>query len=243
VGEWLKTNGQAIYATSASPFRRLDFGRCTRKGNKLFLMVFDWPKDGKLNVPMSNKIARAYLLTAPDKALQTGSSEKGAQIAVPSEAPEPIVSVVVAELEGDVQPLSMADAPINADANGTFRLDAADAKIIGDTAQLEGEDIGYWTNQGDYVEWKLNVARLGAYAVSLDYACEPGSEGNEYAIIAGDQKLTGKIAPTRSWRNFRTVKVGTLQIDHSGAITLQVKPLTKPNLAVMNLRTLILKPQ
>jgi alpha-L-fucosidase len=243
VGKWLKTNGEAIYATSASPFRRLDWGRCTRKDNKLFLMVFDWPKDGKLAVPMSNKISKAYLLTAPDKALETSSSEKGAQITIPSEAPDPIVSVVVAELDGVVQPISMADAPLNADANGTFRLEAADAKIVGDTAQLEGEDIGYWTSKSDYVEWKLNVAKPGAYAVSLDYACEPGSEGSEYAVIVGEQKLTGKITATRSWRNFRTVKVGTIRIGQPGVVTLQLKPLSKPNLAVMNLRTLILKPQ
>jgi alpha-L-fucosidase len=243
VGKWLKTNGEAIYATSASPFRRLDWGRCTRKDNKLFLMVFDWPKDGKLAVPMSNKISKAYLLTAPDKTLETRSSEKSAQITVPSEAPDPIVSVVVAELDGDVQPISMADAPLNVDANGAFRLEAGDAKIVGETAQLEGDDIGYWTNKSDYVEWKLNVAKSGAFTVSLDYACEPGSEGSEYAVIVGEQKLMGKITATRSWRNFRTVKVGTIQIDQPGVVALQLKPLSKPNLAVMNLRTVILKPQ
>ena len=243
MGKWLKTNGEAIYASSASPFRRLDWGRCTRKDNKLYFMVFDWPKDGKLNVPMSNKIAKTYLLAAPDKTLETSSSDKGAQITVPAEAPDPIASVVVAEIEGDVQAISMADAPLNADASGAFRLDAADAKIVGQTAQLEGENIGFWTDKNDYVEWKLNIAKLGAYAVSLDYACEPGSQGSEFEIIAGDQKLPGKIAATRGWRNFKTVKVGNIQVDHPGVLMLQVKPLTKPNNAVMNLRSLILKPQ
>jgi alpha-L-fucosidase len=243
VGKWLKTNGEAIYATSASPFRRLDFGRCTRKGSKLYLLVFDWPKDGKLPVPMSGKIAKAYLLAAPDKTLAASSSEKGAQIMVPADAPDPIVSVVVAEMEGEIQPISLADAPQTPDASGTFRLDAADARIVGETAQLEGENIGYWTNASDYVEWKLNVPRPGTYAVSIDYACEPGSAGSEYAVIIADQKVTGKISATRSWRNFRTEKPGTIRIDQPGVVTLQVKPLSKPGLAVMNLRTVILKPQ
>jgi len=241
IGQWLKKNGEAIYGTSASPFRKLDFGRCTRKGDKLYLMAFDWPKDGKLNVPMSNKISKAYLLTGPDKTLQTGSLPEGAQIEVPSTAPDPIVSVVVAEVEGPVQPLA-TDTTIGQDKSGSFRLDAPDAEIVGSTAQLEGENIGYWITTSDYVQWKLKVSHPGTFQVSLDYACEPGSEGSEYQIIVGDQKLDGKIASTGSWRKFRAVKVGQIQIDHAGDVTLQVKPLSKPGLGVMNLQTLILKP-
>jgi alpha-L-fucosidase len=243
MGKWLKTNGQAIYATSASPFRRLDFGRATRKGDKLYLMVFNWPADGKLVVPMSNKVSKAYLLAEPDKSLAVTSSDKGTAIAVPSAAPDPIVSVVVAQVEGEVQPLVTPDAPAAQEADGSIRLDATDAKIIGQTAQLEGENIGYWTEAKDYVQWKVNVTKPGAFTVNLDYACEPGSEGSEYEIIAGEQKLTGKIASTGSWRRFRSVRVGTLNLDQPGVATILVKPLSKPGSAVMNLRTVILRPQ
>ena len=139
-----------------------------------------------------------------------------------------------------VQPLA-TDTTIRQDKSGSFHLQAADAEIVGSTAQLEGENIGYWTTTSDYVQWKLNVAHPGTFEVSLDYACEPGSAGSEYQMIAGDQKLDGKINSTGSWRHFRTVKVGQIRIDHAGEVTVQVKPLSKPGLGVMNLRTLILK--
>src|SRR5205814_7745820 len=55
IGRWMKVNGDAIYATTASPFKQLDWGRCTKKvtadGATLYLHVFTWPKDGKLLVP------------------------------------------------------------------------------------------------------------------------------------------------------------------------------------------------
>ncbi len=47
IGEWMKVNGDAIYGTHATPFRKNTFdGRVTLKGNEMFLHVFSWPKEG-----------------------------------------------------------------------------------------------------------------------------------------------------------------------------------------------------
>ena len=56
IGEWMKKNGESIYATQASPFASTPWGRCTRKtlsdgSTRLYLHVFDWPRDGKLTIP------------------------------------------------------------------------------------------------------------------------------------------------------------------------------------------------
>ena len=103
VGKWMRVNSEAIYGTSASPFNQLNFGKCTQKPGKLFLHVFKWPSDGKLVVPIRNSASKAYLLSNAAKSLDTKKVEGGVQLDVPAQAPDPIASVVVVELEGTPQ--------------------------------------------------------------------------------------------------------------------------------------------
>jgi len=100
MGKWMAVNSESIYGTSASPFAKLPFGRCTQKPGKLYLHVFNWPADGKLKLPgLKNEIAKAYLLADRDKALSV-SADGGVTIALPGEAPDKIDSVVVLEIQG-----------------------------------------------------------------------------------------------------------------------------------------------
>ena len=105
IGQWMSVNGESIYATQASPFKKLDWGRCTSKtiagGTRLYLHVFDWPSDGKLAVPgVPNEPTRAYLLSDSGKAaLQVTNKENVVVISVPSAAPDPIDTIVVLDLK------------------------------------------------------------------------------------------------------------------------------------------------
>jgi len=99
VGRWMKINGEAIYGTTASPFEsQLPFGRATRKANRIYLHVFDWPVDGKLMIPRIGKsITTAYLLSAPKTHLKFVAGAEGIRIDTPSRAPDEIASVIVLE--------------------------------------------------------------------------------------------------------------------------------------------------
>jgi alpha-L-fucosidase len=48
IGEWMRTYGETIYGTSASILEEIPWGRCTVKGSKLYLHLFDWPESGTL---------------------------------------------------------------------------------------------------------------------------------------------------------------------------------------------------
>ena len=101
IGKWMKVNGEAIYGTTASPFAKLDWGRATRKGQDLYLIVFDWPKDGKLVVPLKNKITGARILGG--KKVKATAEDAGVTIQVPATAPDAIATVIKLTLSGEPQ--------------------------------------------------------------------------------------------------------------------------------------------
>ncbi len=116
VGKWMKTNSEAIYGTTASPFSYLPWGRCTQKGNKLYLHVFNWPTDGQISVPLQNKVIKAYLLSDPKKLLKVEKTATKNTISLVGSAPDEIASVVVVELKSapEVLPLPAAGKPSKA---------------------------------------------------------------------------------------------------------------------------------
>ena len=100
VGAWLKVNGESVYGTSRSPFSHLSWGVATRKDGTLYLHVFEWPKDGKLIVPLSNQAKSATLL-ATGKLLSIKSADGKLVIDVPATAPDAADTVIALQIEGE----------------------------------------------------------------------------------------------------------------------------------------------
>jgi alpha-L-fucosidase len=98
MGQWMAKNSESIYATQASPIGLPAWGRATRKGNKLYLHVFQWPKDGKLTVAnLPGKPTAASLLACGTK-LTLSADDKQAVITVPAEAPDAIDAVIALDV-------------------------------------------------------------------------------------------------------------------------------------------------
>jgi alpha-L-fucosidase len=97
MGKWLETNGEAIYATTVSPYGQPAWGRYTAKRSKVYAHVFEWPKEGKLELTgVKEKPARAYLLV-DNKPLAIEQTDAGFVVQLPAVAPSSIASVLVLE--------------------------------------------------------------------------------------------------------------------------------------------------
>ena len=101
IGDWLKINGESIYGTQASAFPFLSWGRATRKGQTIYLQVFDWPKDGKLIVPLGNKIKKAYMLADPNSSLKVTAGKGNSSIQLSTYSPDKIAAVIAIQFDGE----------------------------------------------------------------------------------------------------------------------------------------------
>lgn len=95
IGRWMDVNSEAIYETTASPFEAPAWGRYTRKPGVIYAHVFDWPKDGRLAVPVRKSRINEVCLLADEKTpLKIEADGEGVIIILPQQAPDAIASVV-----------------------------------------------------------------------------------------------------------------------------------------------------
>lgn len=242
VGAWMQVNGKAIYGTTATPFKRLPWGRCTTKvsGSEttLYLHVFNWPADGKLVVPGLKNTVKSARLLAGGKKMKTSSTADGVVIEVPATAPDKISSTVVLKIKGAPE---IAVTPITQESDGSVRLMASEADLHGGLQYESGhgkDNIGYWGNAADTVSWTFKVDRPGQFKVTADIAA---LESAKFEIIVGDQKRSGTSPATKDYTKFkRTNLTGTLDLP-TGKVTLIVTPVAE-GWQAMNLRSLSLQP-
>ena len=92
LGAWLAVNGEAIYGTQAGPLQDLEGLRTTTGSGKIYLHVFDWPRDGALRLAgLPDAGYKAYLLADPQRQpLPTVQQGEELVISLPAAAPDPV---------------------------------------------------------------------------------------------------------------------------------------------------------
>ena len=216
IGKWLQVNGEAIYGTSASVFNKLPFfGRCTVKGNTLYLHVMGWPLDKKLRLPgLKTNVRKAYLLANPAQELAFTRQENDVFVDLPERAPDLDATVVAVELDGKpkVEPYQ-----IRPDASGRIELPIYMAEIksrMGQRAFLEHfykrTMLTNWQNIHDYPEWEFYTDKPMSLEVQASYAL--GSRGSTFLVQVDDQEIMGTVRATPSRYYPKTFSLGTVKI-------------------------------
>jgi len=95
----------------------------------------------------------------------------------------------------------------------------------------------------DLAQWQVRVDRPGTFAVEITYACDAGSGDGEYVLVVGNQAVVGRTEVTGGWQSYRTANLGTIRLAEPGVVSVMVRGLRKPGLALLNLRSIVLKPQ
>ncbi len=103
IGQWMNTYSEAIYGSAYTPLQNLPWGQATRKGDRLYLHVFEWPANGKLELESFPYRARKAALFAGET-LPFVQREQHLEISVPPQAPDANVSVLVVEIDEEIVP-------------------------------------------------------------------------------------------------------------------------------------------
>ncbi len=209
-GQWLQENGEAIYDTSPQPFRNLDFGYATVKGNRLYLFVEHLPNDGKLRLPgMENHIREAHWLNAELGGKLT--VEDGSIVVAGLNAKE-FLPVIAVNFDGELKVQPAVSEP---DANGgTIHLTPTDAEKF-----FNNNGEGYYDPPTLRSEtWHFAVKRAGAYKIEVDYRPGPFSR-----VI--DIDVDGKSIKANLYgKEGHLATAGPIDLQPSRNVTLKIAP-------------------
>jgi len=242
IGEWWKVNGESIRGTERTHLAPQTWGESTRKGNTLYLHVFDWPVDGKLVVGgLKSNVKQAWLLSDSKRTLlKTGRiNPLDVSIAVPSAAPDKIDSVVVLECVGDlvIDSSRLLQPAFPAEALRAFDSELHGKGLKFGPGKVRDAYVEGWSQQDDFMTWQVRLNGPATYEISVTYDAENSSEGNTFTVSLGPQTVKG------------TVRKGSLQSAVLGRVSLQpgsfeikVAPSKIKRSDLFRLRSLELKP-
>lgn len=262
IGAWLKVNGEAIYGTSPNPYPyELPWGRITCKPGKLFLHFFSWPERTFSLKGLKNKILDAYLLADPTQKLAVSqivdADEHLLQLEMSETAPDELVSVVVLEIEGELE----IDQTLMQQPDGTITLFAHLAEISAsendpDLTLDRSSILVGWKEPDSRLNWQFRVAEAGEFTVLLSTAAVMRPRiwqgGHTVEITLGETTLSQNISKDRELDTPRTKHIpevesiiGTVNIPEAGVYSLAMQvtafnPAAEHGIAVSYIR---LEPQ
>jgi hypothetical protein len=130
-------------------------------------------------------------------------------------------------------------------ARGDIRLHAKEARLHATTMRYEPEPhknvLGFWTNEQDWAEWDCEVPKAGRYEVEVQQGCGTGSGGAIVDVEVAGHTLPFTVQETGHFQHMIQRTIGTVELP-AGPVTLAVRPRTKPGVAVMDLRRIVIRP-
>jgi len=138
------------------------------------------------------------------------------------------------------------DLIATANAEDVISLPAKLAITHGQTLRFEPQPhkntVGYWSNEKDTAEWKLNIDKAGAYEVDILQGCGAGHGGSDVEVKIQDQTVAFQVQETGHFQNFIWRTLGTVTLKPAECESLQVVPKKKVAGAVMDVRAIRLVP-
>ncbi|WP_316813756.1 alpha-L-fucosidase [Pedobacter heparinus] len=239
IGNWLSQNGQSIYGTERGQLPIPAWGVSTQKGRQIYLHVFNWPRDGNLELGgLKTEVSKAWFLTDKSKKpLQVKRLDATTlNIGLPLKSPGSPDVVIVLETKGKIETDTARLIAANVKLN---RFLVFDAKVHGKMGFGDGKTDKYyvtgWKNKADYLSWDLRALKPGKYNVVAKYIGEEG--GGSYEVEIGGFKRQLEVLAEK----YVAHDMGMADIA-PGTQVLTVKPIAIKDAELMRLLEIQLIP-
>jgi hypothetical protein len=213
IGDWWSVNGQSIRGTTRTPLAPQTWGESTRKGNTLYLHVFNWPTNGELVVGgLKSDVSDAHLLAR--HLIQHASTLKVERLNpldvkienLPSTPPGEADFVIEANCSGDIEadPLRLLQPAFPTDTLRAFDGGLHGGLRFGPGKKTDDVVID-WKKTSQFISWPVRINAPAEYEVSVNYDAEADSAGNVFMVTftqpdeaksdAAAESLTGVVKP------------------------------------------------
>ena len=229
IGKWLAVNGSSIYGGERSPLPVQAWGETSLKRDKLYLHVFDWPRDGRLELGgLKNAVTSAYLLADPlKKPLQTRRlNDSDVVIRVPRMGPDSSDSVVVVEVVGPIRanPVRLLSSRTEPNVLRSFDGELHGAGLrYGDGKSFRAY-VFEWRDPKEWIGWSVRLNEPSEYEVALKYTTASKDNRGSYEVVVGDQRLNASVVPTPNENESTTVVLGRVKLA-PGNYEVAVRPV------------------
>ncbi len=102
--------------------------------------------------------------------------------------------------------------------------------------------LGFWTRAEDWASFEFTLRKPGTFEVEILQGCGKGQGGSKVELAVGTQKLPFTVEDTGGFQNFKARTLGKLTFAEAGRYTLTLKVQSKSAAAVMDVRSITLKP-
>ena len=223
VGAWLRRNGESVYGAGRSPVGAQAWGCCTMRGDKLYLHVLNWPRNGDLWVPRLGAAVRQARVLATGEAVKSVRTEDHLRLTLPARPPDLPVTVIELTLAAP-PPAVAAGAYLHAGQTNEFAAPFAMLQGCRPGRRSWMEKFGDW-HHADVIEgwthgaearWSFTALQAGRYHVYADYECRTEADYSEFEISVAGQRWTFPAIYTGGGKDLRMrvrrVRLGLVDI-------------------------------
>lgn len=196
IGSWLNINGEAIWGSERSPFSPQSWGHVTKKDNKLFMVVTNWPIDGIFEINgLKTLPQKAYLLSdrKTNFKIKSHSSEILHIIAQPNPHLDKYPVIV---LEFDKKIKAKKNPILISSRIKKQRLHVFDGKITKGLKYGSGNPKDNYVFQlnsnEDFISWDIIVLEQSNFKLDIVYNADIGM-GGIFKIDIGENTIIKEV--------------------------------------------------